>query len=76
LGLIKTVSHPVYGPVRLTRGPVDFEGGDKTKISNDGPFKAPPLLGEHTREVLTEELGLTGSELDRLKVLCIFAVFL
>ena len=33
---------------------------------NDVPIKAAPLLGQHTREVLSDELGLEGAELSSL----------
>jgi len=29
----------------------------------------PPLLGQHTREVLSSVLGMSGEELDRLAAL-------
>lgn len=45
---------PLVGsPMRLSRTPVSYR-------------RAPPRLGEHTREILAERLGLTDSDLDRL----------
>ena len=35
--------------------------------------RAPPLLGEHTREVLVEQLGLTQEELARLEGAAVIA---
>jgi crotonobetainyl-CoA:carnitine CoA-transferase CaiB-like acyl-CoA transferase len=46
LGLVRTVSHPTWGPMELLAGPLDMEGHDETAV---GP---PPLLGEHTDEIL------------------------
>jgi len=43
----------VANPVRFSASPVDYR-------------MAPPLLGEHTREVLAVELGYTSGEIDRL----------
>jgi len=43
----------VASPLRLSATPVDYRRG-------------PPLLGEHTREVLGEWLGLTADDLDGL----------
>ena len=44
----------VASPMRFSATPVAYR-------------RAQPLLGEHTREVLTEELGLTQAELERLE---------
>ena len=44
----------VSNPVAFTRTPVCYE-------------KAPPLLGEHTNEVLREWLGYSDSEIEILR---------
>jgi crotonobetainyl-CoA:carnitine CoA-transferase CaiB-like acyl-CoA transferase len=44
----------VANPMRFSETPVEYR-------------RAPPLLGQHTREVLGELLGLGESELDRLE---------
>ncbi len=49
--LILEVEHPKAGPIRLTGFPYKFA---KTPAELHYP---PPLLGEHTEEVLTEILG-------------------
>jgi len=46
--------HGVANPMRFSATPVEYR-------------RAPPLLGEHTREVLTERLGLDAEMLDRLE---------
>ena len=46
------LEHPDMGTVRAIRRPVRFDGSRA-----DQPVVAPPTLGEHTREILTE-LGL------------------
>jgi crotonobetainyl-CoA:carnitine CoA-transferase CaiB-like acyl-CoA transferase len=46
LGIVQTVEHPVAGPIRQVAFPVSYQG-------NRPPVRtAPPLLGEHTAEVL------------------------
>jgi crotonobetainyl-CoA:carnitine CoA-transferase CaiB-like acyl-CoA transferase len=42
--------------------------GNPVKLSkvSEGPETRVPWVGEHTREVLTSELGLSESELDAL----------
>ena len=42
--------------------------GNPIKMSKvpEGPVRRWPTLGEHTRSVLETELGLDGSEIDRL----------
>ena len=52
--------HPVLGPIGCERS--GFRLADAP-----GGVRAPaPLLGEHTREVLSERLGLEEEEIDRL----------
>jgi crotonobetainyl-CoA:carnitine CoA-transferase CaiB-like acyl-CoA transferase len=60
-GLRLTLPHPVAGevplvanPIRLSASPVEYR-------------RAPPLLGQHTDEVLGDWLGLPAEELQRLK---------
>jgi len=59
-GVKTTITHPLAGamdivgnPIRLSATPID-------------DYSAPPLLGEHTAEVLSERLGLTAAELKQL----------
>jgi crotonobetainyl-CoA:carnitine CoA-transferase CaiB-like acyl-CoA transferase len=59
--LVRTVEHPVAGPVPLVPQPVHFSG-------TDAAAHAPaPLLGQHTDEVLAAELGLDSTEIARLR---------
>ncbi len=44
----------IANPVRLSETPPDYR-------------LPPPLLGQHTDEVLTERLGLTNAELEALR---------
>jgi crotonobetainyl-CoA:carnitine CoA-transferase CaiB-like acyl-CoA transferase len=52
------VPHPTAGEVELVNSPIQVESGLR-------PPQAPPLLGQHTAEVL-KELGLDDAEIDRL----------
>ena len=52
-----TVEHPTAGPLDLVRSPI--WGATRTDAS------PPPLLGQHTAEVLSE-LGRSPAEIDQL----------
>ncbi len=58
--LVKTIAHPLSGTLPVVGNPLNF---------SDTPIqygKPPPLLGQHTAEVLQELLGLDEAELARL----------
>jgi crotonobetainyl-CoA:carnitine CoA-transferase CaiB-like acyl-CoA transferase len=59
-GVRVTAEHPLSGTVDLVRNPVRFSA---TPIER---YAAPPLLGQHTAEVLGERLGLTHQQLAQL----------
>jgi crotonobetainyl-CoA:carnitine CoA-transferase CaiB-like acyl-CoA transferase len=54
-----TVDHPSIGPLELVRTAPRFESGEAKAPA------PPPLLGEHTREVL-REAGLDDAEIDAI----------
>lgn len=60
-GMIQEVSHPAAGKIKLTGIPVKFSATPGAVTS------PPPLLGQHTEEVLGRLLGLSAAELARLK---------
>lgn len=59
LGMIGTVDHPAVGQLEQVRFPVNFRG------KRPDLRGAPPLLGEHSRDVLAE-IGYDDTEIDRL----------
>ncbi|WP_041795716.1 CaiB/BaiF CoA transferase family protein [Pararhodospirillum photometricum] len=60
-GLRLEVPHPLSGTVPLVRSPLRLSGTETA-----APAEAPPLLGQHTRGVLGDLLGLTAARLDAL----------
>jgi crotonobetainyl-CoA:carnitine CoA-transferase CaiB-like acyl-CoA transferase len=60
-GMIATVSHPQAGTLRLVGSPLHLA------MTPPVPPQPPPLLGEHTRSVLHDVLGLDEQALDRLE---------
>jgi len=55
------VEHPARGPVRVTATPFHLDGAP---VGPSGP--APYLVGNHTREVLTQLLGYSPERIDAL----------
>ena len=60
-GFVKEVQHPTAGTVKVVGNPLRFAGKYEA-----GRYEAPPLLGEHTREVLGNLIGLNDGEIERL----------
>ena len=62
-GIVENMDHPMGG----TRG-VDLIGSPMRFSETPVTYRhAPPLLGQHTDEVLQEKLGLTNEELSGLR---------
>lgn len=59
--MVVTVQHPEGGEVPMPGNPV------KLSETNEDTYTPPPLLGQHTDEVLTELAGLSPRELDELR---------
>ncbi|WP_159914141.1 CaiB/BaiF CoA-transferase family protein [Pantoea sp. 18069] len=60
-GMVVEFPHPQIGSFRGMRVPLRFQGLDDPEVGR------PPLLGEHTGEVLREKLGIGESELAVLR---------
>jgi crotonobetainyl-CoA:carnitine CoA-transferase CaiB-like acyl-CoA transferase len=60
-GMVKTVAHPTAGEVRVTGVPVALSETPGAVRS------AAPTLGQHTRSVLGELLGLDGAAVESLE---------
>lgn len=59
-GFVRRVDHPTAGEIRLVGQPVQFSDGASS-------IAAPPLLGEHTDELLQSVLGLSPDALRELR---------
>lgn len=60
-GMVVEVEHPRHGTLHVTGSPYRFEGG------RPQAWRPPPMLGEHTREVLSGVLGLADDTLTELE---------
>ncbi len=60
-GMVVDFEHPLVGRFRGLRVPLRFDGMDDPRVGR------PPLLGEHTDEVLREKLGLDDAGIARLR---------
>jgi crotonobetainyl-CoA:carnitine CoA-transferase CaiB-like acyl-CoA transferase len=60
-GLLLDVDHPKLGRRRFVGSPIALDGAGR------GSRRPPPLLGQHTEEVLGERLGLGGAVLAELR---------
>ncbi len=60
-GMQQTVEHPTAGEVNLVANPIRLSESPVVESV------APPLLGEHTDEVLRDVLGLSSVDIDSLK---------
>lgn len=59
--MVQTIDHPVCGPLKVLSPPVKYSNAEPSIRS------PPPLLGEHTDEVLQEVVGLSGERVKELK---------
>uniref|UniRef100_A0A1A9W1Q8 Uncharacterized protein n=1 Tax=Glossina brevipalpis TaxID=37001 RepID=A0A1A9W1Q8_9MUSC len=61
IGLVKTLPHPKDGSIKVVGPPVVF-----SESRNDART-APPLIGQHTNEVLSSLLGYNEEKISKLK---------
>ncbi len=59
--MIAEVPHPTIGTLRLTGIPIKYSETPATIRFH------PPLLGEHTDEILAEALGYSSEQIEALK---------
>jgi crotonobetainyl-CoA:carnitine CoA-transferase CaiB-like acyl-CoA transferase len=59
-GLVETVEHPLLGALRQVALPIKMAGTEHGSVRS-----APPLFGQHTREVL-EDYGMTPEAIQQL----------
>ena len=55
-----TVDHPTIGPFEMVGNPIKEEDLEET-------FTPPPLLGQHTDQILTELLGYSAEKVAALR---------
>ncbi|HEX9844200.1 MAG TPA: CoA transferase [bacterium] len=57
--MLDSMAHPLFGRLPVVRHPVRYG-------AMEPPYAPPPMLGEHSRQVLMDELGYSGAEVDAL----------
>ncbi len=59
--MVKEIEHPACGPMKLVNTPVKYS------YSEPSIRTPPPLLGQHTNEVLGDILGMSKTGIAKLK---------
>ncbi len=60
--MVKEVEHPTCGPMKLVNTPVKYS------YSKPSIRTPPPLLGQHTDEVLRDIVGMDDNTIQSLKI--------
>lgn len=61
LNIIKSIQHPTSGALKLIGAPF------RMSQSDTDPYAAPPLIGQHSDEILREVLAMTEAEIRALR---------
>ncbi len=59
--MVGRFQHPTIGMFNALPVPFHFEGYENPRLER------PPLLGEHTDQILGERLGMTEAEISHLR---------
>lgn len=59
--MVQKIEHPSCGPIDLIAPPVKYSSADPSIR------RPPPLLGEHTEEVLGEVVGMDAARIEDLR---------
>lgn len=60
--MVKEVEHPTCGPMKLVNTPIKYS------YSEPSIRTPPPLLGQHTAEILRDIVGMDDDDIKSLKV--------
>jgi succinate--hydroxymethylglutarate CoA-transferase len=60
-GMVQEVEHPLCGPIKLVNTPVKYSE------SKPGIRTPPPVLGQHTDEILRDTLKMTEADIGDLR---------
>lgn len=59
--MVQTIDHPVCGPIKAISPPVKYSKADPSIR------RPPPLLGQHTDEILRDVVGLDEEKIRELR---------
>ncbi len=59
--MVREIEHPTCGPIKLVNTPVKYS------YSEPSIRTPPPLLGQHTHEILKDIVGMSDDEIENLK---------
>lgn len=60
-GIVQSIEHPSAGSLKLVGPPVQFSG------SENRIRLPPPELGQHTKDILSQRLGFSEDEIEKLR---------